>query len=59
MNTDIDLEKAHRYFSAECFNRTWDYIGKPDRTPEDNLAMLFTSMASMWHWTTRPGSRGN
>jgi hypothetical protein len=52
--TDIELEKAHRYFSAECFNRTWDYIDKPARTPEEDERMLMLSMASFWHWSQRP-----
>ena len=46
MTTNIDLENAHRYFSAECFNRAWDYIDKPERTPEEDLNMLTASMAS-------------
>jgi hypothetical protein len=50
----LDLEKAHRYFSAECFNRAWDYIDKPSRTPEEEQAMLLLSLASLWHWTQRP-----
>ena len=50
----FDLEKAHRYFSAECFNHAWDYIDKPSRTPEEEQAMLLLSLASLWHWTQRP-----
>jgi hypothetical protein len=57
---DFDLEKAHRYFSAECFNRAWDYIDKPVRTPEEDRLMLQLSMASIWHWSKRPDqTRGN
>ena len=50
---DFDLASAHKYFSADCFNRTWDYIEKPDRTTDDDQAMLLLSMASLWHWTQR------
>ncbi len=50
---EIDLEKAHRYFSANCFNRAWDFIDKPSRTDEEGQAMLLSSMASLWHWTQR------
>jgi hypothetical protein len=51
---DFDLEKAHRYFAAECFNRTWDYIDKSPRTPEEDEKMLMLTMASFYHWTQRP-----
>jgi hypothetical protein len=50
---DFDLGSAHRYFSAECFNRTWDFIQKPKRTAEDNQKMILLSLASLWHWTQR------
>jgi hypothetical protein len=50
---DFDLATVHRYFSAACFNQTWDFIDNPDRTPEDNMMMLQTSMASLWHWAQR------
>jgi hypothetical protein len=52
-NPDFDLASAHKYFSAECFNRTWDFIEKTDRTTDDDQAMLLLSMASLWHWTQR------
>lgn len=47
----FDLNDAHRYFSAECFNRAWDYIDKPIRTPEEDQSMLLLGLASLWHWT--------
>jgi hypothetical protein len=50
----FDLEQVHRYFSAECFNRAWDYIDKPTRTPEEDEMMLALSMVSFWHWSQRP-----
>ncbi len=52
--SDIELEQAHRHFSAECFNRAWDYMDKPVRTPEEEETMLMLSMASFWHWSRRP-----
>jgi hypothetical protein len=51
---DFDLNAAHRYFSAECFNRAWDLIEKPKRTAEDSQKMILLSLASLWHWTQRP-----
>lgn len=49
----FDLEKAHRYFSAECFNKSWDLIEKPHRTAAENEQMLLRAIASLWHWTQR------
>ena len=49
----FDINAAHKYFSASCFNQTWEYIDQPNRTNEDNMVMLQTAMASLWHWTQR------
>jgi len=49
----FDLNAAHLYFSVDNFNRTWDYIEKSSRSPEEDMDMLHTAMASMWHWTQR------
>lgn len=46
---DFELEAAHKYFSAECFNRAWDYIGKPIRNKGEEDMMLQLSLASLWH----------
>jgi hypothetical protein len=50
---DFDISTAHKYFSADCFNRTWDYIDKPVRTKSEDEVMLHLSLASLWHWTQR------
>jgi hypothetical protein len=51
---NLDIHEAHKYFSAECFNRTWDYIDKNgERSLEENLSMLHTAIASLWHWSQR------
>ncbi len=50
---DFDRFAAHKYFSAQCFNQTWDYIDQPERSSEDNDKMLQLSLASLWHWTQR------
>ena len=50
----IDLPRAHQHFSADCFNRTWDFIEKPGRTAEDDEAMVLCALASLFHWTQRP-----
>jgi hypothetical protein len=51
---EFDVEAAHRYFAAECFNRAWDLIDKPERTPEEDEQMIELSLASAWHWSQRP-----
>ena len=50
---DFDLAVVHRYFSATCFNKTWEFIDNPHRSPDEELAMLQTAMASLWHWSQR------
>ena len=55
MTPDSFREQArgHRYFAAECFNRAWTLIDKPDRTAAENEQMFLLSLASLWHWTQR------
>jgi hypothetical protein len=50
---DFNLEAAHRFFAAECFNRAWDLMDKPARTPDEDEQMIRLSLASAWHWTQR------
>lgn len=50
---DFDTAAVHRYFSATCFNKTWEFIDNPHRSPDEELAMLQTAMASLWHWSQR------
>ena len=50
---EFDLKIAHRFFAAECFNRAWDLIDKPDRTPDEDQQMIQLGIASVWHWTQR------
>jgi hypothetical protein len=50
---DFDLQAAHKYFAATCFNQAWDYIDKPTRTSDENDRMLQLSLASLWHWRQR------
>jgi hypothetical protein len=51
--TKIDQEAAHRQFSTHCFNETWGFLDKADRTPKENQEMILTALASLWHWTQR------
>ena len=50
---DFDHPAAHRHFAAECYNRAWGLMNKPDRTSEDDEQMLLLSLASHWYWTQR------
>ncbi len=50
----FDVHLAHKYFSADCFNRAWQLIEKPGRTPEEDEEMTRLCQASIWHWTQRP-----
>ena len=50
---DFDPAPAHKFFSAHCFNRAWELIDKPKRTPEENEQMIQRTIASLWHWTQR------
>ena len=43
-------EEFHRKVAAECFNKTWDYLEKKNRSPEDNQIMLTLVHASRYHW---------
>lgn len=50
----FDSKAAHEYFSSEYFNKAWEYIDKGEaRSTEDNMTMLHTAIASLWHWTQR------
>jgi hypothetical protein len=51
---EFDVLAAHRYFSGHCFNRAWDLIEKPGRTPEEDLLMVALNQASIFHWLNRP-----
>jgi hypothetical protein len=51
---NFDIQQAHNYFSADCFNRTWDNMDKDGgRSNEENMEMLHTAIASLWHWSQR------
>ncbi len=56
-NPDFDLQVTHRYFSGNCFNKTWEFIDNPNRTDKNNLSMLQTAMASLWHWSQREDAK--
>ncbi len=50
----FDLAAAHRWFAADCFNRVWDLLDKPDRSRDDDERMISLCHASLVHWRERP-----
>jgi hypothetical protein len=52
-NQEFDMPSAHKHFSVYCFNRAWNLIDKPDRTPLEDEEMIALSIVSHWHWTQR------
>ena len=50
----FDEAAAHRFFSAACFNRTWELLDKADRSPEESEDMIACCLSSIWHWRQRP-----
>ena len=50
---NFDAVAAHRFFSADCFNKAWELIDKRKRTPEEDEQMLCLNQASLWHWSQR------
>lgn len=53
MQPTFDIVVAHKYFSADCFNRAWTLIDKAGRTADENEQMLALAHASVWHWLER------
>jgi hypothetical protein len=51
---EFKLEDAHKYFSADCFNKVWELLDKPSRSSEEDQQMIQLVLASIWHWTQRP-----
>jgi len=46
-------DAIHKRFSAECFNKVWEFIDKQDRSLEEEEEMLRLALTSHWHWTQR------
>ena len=44
-------QEFHRKMAVECFNKTWDYFKKKDRTPNDEQLMLNLAHSSRYHWS--------
>jgi hypothetical protein len=51
-------QEFHRKVAVECFNKTWDFLKKKDRTPNDEQLMLNLAHSSRYHWSF-VGKAGN
>jgi hypothetical protein len=40
----------HRKIAKQCFNKTWDYLEKKNRAPDDDRQMLIQAHTSRYHW---------
>jgi len=49
----MDQQKAHTYYSADCFNKTWSLLDLEGRTPQQEREMLALTHASLYHWLQR------
>ena len=49
----FDVAAAHEFFAADCFNKAWDLLEQPVRTPEDERLMVAMNQASIYHWLNR------
>jgi len=43
-------QELHRKIAKQCFNSTWDYLEKKNRTPDDDKQMLILAHTSRYHW---------
>ena len=51
---EFDVATAHKFFSADCFNRAWDLMDRQVRSAEDDRMMVLLNQASLYHWSQRP-----
>lgn len=49
----------HRRLAVSCFNRSWDLMLTPDRTPAQDDELLHTVHASAYHWRRYGGTPAN
>ena len=49
--TPETIQQMQRWFAIECNNGAWDLMSKANRTPQEDLQMLYQAYASAYHWT--------
>lgn len=45
-----EAEKLHKKLAIDNFNKTWDLIDLNNRTKEQDIEMIHTAHASLFHW---------
>jgi len=45
-----EKKKMHKKLAVDCFNKTWDFIDKKERTEDEEREMIHTAHASLFHW---------
>lgn len=50
MSEEKSTSNFQKEQAIQCFNKTWDYIDKPNRTPEEDLEMIHCAHASRYLW---------
>jgi hypothetical protein len=48
--SETSEQELHRKIAKQCFNKTWDYLEKKNRTPDDDKQMLILAHTSRYHW---------
>src|SRR5689334_7234608 len=46
-----DTPEAHKFFGIELNMKTWDLLGKKNRTDVDNDMMIHAAHGSYYHWS--------
>ena len=50
INKEDHMKEMHQKLGIELFNKSWELLLKPDRTPDDVAVLVNTVHASLWHW---------
>lgn len=45
-----ELLKLHKRLAIDNFNKTWDFIDNKNRTKVQDIEMIHTAHASLFHW---------
>ncbi len=45
-----EMQKFHNYMATKLFNDTWTLLDKENRSSEDDILMIHTAHASLYHW---------
>jgi hypothetical protein len=52
-----EVDAVHeRQLAVDCNNETWSYLGRDDRSPEDDEMMVRVAYAAAHHWSRAQGA---